>query len=364
MASWPPEPGSAVAAYGLGTPGAFAARLRSSADSVSFGSNASDPVPKAAYAQVFKAFTKASGHEREGQHRRPQHVPDPDQLVPAGPAAGRLHLVRRLPHAVLRPEEPARADRRRVGLAQAELLAGPAGGLEGPRRALLLRADLQLPVGRLLPQERVRGQGLQGPEDLGRLPGAGQADEGRRHHPAGLHRQGRLARDGDVRHPQHADQRLRLPHPPDERQGVLGQPEGQGRLQPLARAAAVLLERRARADLAGRRPAADPQAGRHDAARLVPRPAGHGPRRPRGPRLLRLPGDQPDPRPGLDRRADRRLPDVAQGQEQGRRQGAAQVPGERGRREHLPEDRPERRRDQQEAPAPRATTRCRRSRRR
>jgi multiple sugar transport system substrate-binding protein len=53
--------GSAMAAYGLSAPGAFAAGLRSSADSVSFGSNASDPVPKAAYAQVFKAFTKTSG---------------------------------------------------------------------------------------------------------------------------------------------------------------------------------------------------------------------------------------------------------------------------------------------------------------
>ena len=46
--------GSAIAADGLGSPGAFAAGLRSSADSVSMGSNASDPVPKAAYAQVFK----------------------------------------------------------------------------------------------------------------------------------------------------------------------------------------------------------------------------------------------------------------------------------------------------------------------
>ena len=53
--------GTVAAAYGLSAPGAFARGLRTSADSVSMGSNASDPVPKAAYAQVFKAFTKSSG---------------------------------------------------------------------------------------------------------------------------------------------------------------------------------------------------------------------------------------------------------------------------------------------------------------
>jgi multiple sugar transport system substrate-binding protein len=53
--------GTVAAAYGLSAPGAFARGLRTSADSVSMGSNASDPVPKAAYAQVFKAFTKQSG---------------------------------------------------------------------------------------------------------------------------------------------------------------------------------------------------------------------------------------------------------------------------------------------------------------
>ena len=79
------------------------------------------------------------------------------------------------------------------------------------------------------------------------------------------------------------------------------------------RAPAVLLERRARPDLAGGRPAAVQQAGRHVPARLVRRPAVHEPGRPRRPRLLRLPGDQPEVRPGLARRADRRLHDVAQG---------------------------------------------------
>jgi multiple sugar transport system substrate-binding protein len=54
----------AAAAYGLTAQGASAkslAPLRSAADSVSFGSNASDPVPKKAYVAVFKQFTKKTG---------------------------------------------------------------------------------------------------------------------------------------------------------------------------------------------------------------------------------------------------------------------------------------------------------------
>jgi multiple sugar transport system substrate-binding protein len=54
----------AATAYGLTASGASArslSPLRSSAGSVSFGSNASDPVPKKAYAAVFKQFTKKTG---------------------------------------------------------------------------------------------------------------------------------------------------------------------------------------------------------------------------------------------------------------------------------------------------------------
>src|SRR3954447_5741841 len=53
--------GGVAAAYGLRAPLARASALGPLASSVSFGSNASDPVPKAAYVQVFKAFTKQSG---------------------------------------------------------------------------------------------------------------------------------------------------------------------------------------------------------------------------------------------------------------------------------------------------------------
>ena len=58
----------------------------------------------------------------------------------------------------------------------------------------------------------------------------------------------------------------------------------------LARAPAVHLAGRARADLAGSRTADDQQEGRDVPARLVRRPAVHERGRPRRPRLLRLPG--------------------------------------------------------------------------
>ncbi len=57
----------ATAAYGLSAGGASARGLsssifeRSQAGTVTFGSNASDPVPKKAYANVFKAFTAKTG---------------------------------------------------------------------------------------------------------------------------------------------------------------------------------------------------------------------------------------------------------------------------------------------------------------
>ena len=54
-------------------------------------------------------------------------------------------------------------------------------------------------------------------------------DEGRRPDPDRLRRQGRLARDGHVRHPQPPAQRVRLPRQPDGRQGEVDGPEGHRR---------------------------------------------------------------------------------------------------------------------------------------
>ena len=48
----------------------------------------------------------------QGQHGRPQHVPGPDQHLPAGHAGRHVHLVRRLPDAVLRRSGPGHGHQR------------------------------------------------------------------------------------------------------------------------------------------------------------------------------------------------------------------------------------------------------------
>ena len=107
--------------------------------------------------------------------------------------------------------------------------------------------------------------------------------------PDRLRRQGRLARHGHVRPAQHAAERLRLPHQPDGVQGVVDRPEGQGRLRPVEGPAAAAPGRRQRAHLAGGRAGPRRQEVRHVPARQLRGPAVQG-RRPRRPRLLRLPG--------------------------------------------------------------------------
>ena len=103
-----------------------------------------------------------------------------------------------------------------------QLLRGLQGGVDGRRRQAVLHPVLQLPVGRHLPQEPVRGEGLHRPDDVGRVHRPGRQDEDRRPRPDGLRRQRRLAGDGHVRHPQHAPQRLRLPRRPDGRHAASG----------------------------------------------------------------------------------------------------------------------------------------------
>ena len=87
----------------------------------------------------------------------------------------------------------------------------------GARRAPVLRAEQELPVGRLLPEEPLEGEGLHGPQDVGPVHRPRQEDAGGRADADRVHRQGRLARDGHLRHPQHAHQRLPVPRRPDGR---------------------------------------------------------------------------------------------------------------------------------------------------
>ena len=60
-------------------------------------------------------------------------------------------------------------------------------------------------------------KGYTRPDHVGRADRPRRPDEGRRDHPVLVRQRRQVAGDGHVRHPQHADQRLRLPHQPDGR---------------------------------------------------------------------------------------------------------------------------------------------------
>ena len=90
----------------------------SSSKSTTLGSSASDPVPKNGIAAMVAAFEKQSGDTVDDQHQVAQRLPEQDQLLPAGQPGRRVHLVRRLPDAVLRGQGPGRPAGRRVGQAR------------------------------------------------------------------------------------------------------------------------------------------------------------------------------------------------------------------------------------------------------
>ena len=69
---------------------------------VTLGSYQSDATPKKSLADMIAGYQTKSGEHGQDQHRRPQLVPGEHQQLPAGLAGRRLHLVRRLPHALLR----------------------------------------------------------------------------------------------------------------------------------------------------------------------------------------------------------------------------------------------------------------------
>ncbi len=69
--------------------------------------------------------------------------------------------------------------------------------------------------------------------------------------PFALRQRRQVAGDGHVRHPQHAAQRLRLPHQPDGRQRGLDVGRGQERVRPVRHVAAVPPGGRQRAHVAG-----------------------------------------------------------------------------------------------------------------
>ena len=113
-------------------------------------------------AERLQGLHQEDRHRRQGQHGRPQHLPGEHQHLPAGQAGRRLHVVRRLPDAVLRRSRASPAtDRRRLeddrrGRCRRRFKTASTGD-DGKQYFVPL---LQLPVGGLLPEERVQGQGL------------------------------------------------------------------------------------------------------------------------------------------------------------------------------------------------------------
>ena len=239
---------------------------------VAFGSNYSDAVPKGALQAALDAFSRSRRRRRRGQHRRPQHVPGADQQLPAGQPRRRLHLVRRLPDAVLRRTGP----RHRISDVWAKI--GPkfprpsrqaSTGHDGKQYfvpfynypwAVFYRKSVFEEKGYEPSRRTWTSSGRSASRCRGRLTPIASPTR-----TAGP----RWARSTTST----CAQRLRLPHQPDGRQGVVGHPTGQGRLRDLARAAARTTSRGRAGPTGRRRRRAARQETRHVPARHVRRPA-------------------------------------------------------------------------------------------
>ncbi len=189
-----------------------------------------------AVAQHRQLLPGAGRHRCHGQRQRPQHLPEPDQRLSAGHAGRHRQVVRRQPPALLRGPGPARADQRRLGQRSMQYQTeGLKDGLHGRRRQPVLRARSTTTLGGDVPQERLGREGLHRAHDHGGVQGPGRPDDRRRPDPAGPWRPGRLAGHGHVRHPEHAPERLRLPHRPDGGPRAVVRPARQDGLRDLAR---------------------------------------------------------------------------------------------------------------------------------
>ena len=139
---------------------------------VTFGSNYSDEKPKAGMAAAL-ATTGVNIKINTTDHNTYQqnfntYIQQPDDVD---------LVVRRLPHAGLRRQGRRRRHLRRVVQHHRDE-RGLQERLLGARRQAVLRALLLLPMGRALPEELVRGQGIHSPGDVGRIQGAAQTDAG------------------------------------------------------------------------------------------------------------------------------------------------------------------------------------------
>ena len=234
------------------------------------------------------------GHPGQDQHRRPRHVPGPDQLVPPGHAGRRLDLVLRASacgSSRSRAWRPTSATSgRRSSRMYGEAFKVGSTGNDGKQYfipiylypwAVFYRKSLF--DGEGLRRSRRRSTSSRPWPPRSRRDGLD---------PVRLRRQGRLARDGHVRHPQPPPQRLRLPRRADGRQGEVDRPEGQDGLRHVQGDPALPPGGRRRPDLAGRLGDAGPEEGRDVLPRDVHVAAvpGGRPGRPRRSRLLPVSG--------------------------------------------------------------------------
>ena len=160
----------------------------------------------------------AGGHHRHRQRQRPQHLPELHQRLPAGHAGRHRQVVRRLPRAVLRRAGPADAHQRRLG---------------GDRRSTRPRAFKAASTGDdgnqyfvpvynypwvvMYRKSLWEEKGYTVPTTMDEFKALGDQMIADGLVPARPRRLGRLAGHGHVRHPEHAHERLRLPHRPHGR---------------------------------------------------------------------------------------------------------------------------------------------------
>ncbi len=127
-----------------------------------------------------RCLHQANEYPRRGQYCRAQRLPGADQQLPPGQARRRLRLVRWQSHAVLRIPGPVHTDRRPLAEGRIKLLGRDEERVDRGRWSPVLHPDLQLPLGRFLPEELVLREELSTSQDARRPQDARDADaEGR-----------------------------------------------------------------------------------------------------------------------------------------------------------------------------------------
>ena len=147
--------------------------------------------------------SRADRHHGQDQHRRPRHLPGPDQLVPPGHAGRRLDLVLRVPHAVLRRAGPGHRHQRRLGRRSSRQYGEAFKvGFDRATMASSTSSRSTCTHGRSSTARASSPQkGYAIPKTFDELKTL-QRRSRRTACPVRLRRQGRLAGDGHLRHPQ------------------------------------------------------------------------------------------------------------------------------------------------------------------